>query len=372
MAAYRSHYDSAWKDALDAFFTPFMALLWPDMCARIDWRRKPQFLDKELRALGHSRARGRRHVDKLVSVLLLDGKATWLLIHIEVQGRASLKFAERMYEYRSALRARHPGRPLASLAILTAQRKQTAGRAGMTQARGAPKPSSLSYTEQGWGASLKFTFPVVYVEDWRAHIARLREMAPRNAFAVVLLAQLQANAVRKSEDDERMASKVELMRHLLKWGYGKDNVGQLFSVIDAMLTLPEHLHPLFVDTLKNAVEEESAMAYVTSFERVITDRVSKQVRAQALEEGRRQGEQQGIEQGMQQGIAQGMQKGIQRGLQRGHLLGAAEILSDQLTRKFGPLPDWAQARMAQADESALKHWAMRILDAQRIEDVFQS
>jgi len=32
--------------------------------------------------------------------------------------------------------------------------------------------------------------------------------------------------------------------------------------------------------------------------------------------------------------------------------------------------DWAQARMAQADKAALNRWAMQILDAARIEDVF--
>jgi hypothetical protein len=356
-----------------------MDLLWPDMHARIDWRHEPEFLDKELQDLTHSRARGRRHVDKLVSVRLLDGRQTWLLIHIEVQSRGGVTFSRRMYEYHTLLRARYADRPIASLAILTGQRSPQGRRQYGDSAGGKPAVSSvdadfiapqhgnLSYSERGWGARLEFTFPVVYVEDWRAHMPRLLEMAPRNAFAVVLLAQLEANAMRKGTDSERVARKVEVMRHLLRWGYEKDNVAQLFSVLDAMMSLPENLAEAFVDAFQQSIKE-NAVAYVTSFERVIT----KRVREQALREGVEQGVQQGVEQGVQQGLKEGMQKGLQRGMQRGQIKGAAELLSTQLARKFGALPDWAQARLHQADEALLNHWALRILDAQRIEDVFQS
>ena len=41
-----------------------------------------------------------------------------------------------------------------------------------------------------------------------------------------------------------------------------------------------------------------------------------------------------------------------------------------ITRRFGSLPDWARVRIAEADDSLLDTWAMQILDAQRIEDVF--
>jgi len=71
-----SDYDSAWKEALESYFPEFMALLWPGLHAQIDWHQQPFFRDKELQALMRSAKRGRRHVDKLVSVRLLDGQDT--------------------------------------------------------------------------------------------------------------------------------------------------------------------------------------------------------------------------------------------------------------------------------------------------------
>jgi len=37
---------------------------------------------------------------------------------------------------------------------------------------------------------------------------------------------------------------------------------------------------------------------------------------------------------------------------------------------FGPLPDWALARIAQADTEALQQWALNVLQAERLEAVF--
>jgi hypothetical protein len=42
---------------------------------------------------------GRRHADKLVKVYLRDGSETWLLIHVEVQGKKESGFEERLYIY---------------------------------------------------------------------------------------------------------------------------------------------------------------------------------------------------------------------------------------------------------------------------------
>lgn len=66
----RSDYDSAWKDALVAYFSEFLQLLRPHTYARIDWTYSPKFLDKELQAMIRSSARGWLLVDKLVSVQL--------------------------------------------------------------------------------------------------------------------------------------------------------------------------------------------------------------------------------------------------------------------------------------------------------------
>ncbi len=63
---------------------------------------------------------------------------------------------------------------------------------------------------------------------------------------------------------------------------------------------------------------------------------------------------------------EGHEEGLQKGLQKG----AAEVLAALLTHKFGPLPGWATTRMAQADETTLNRLALRILDAQTLDEVF--
>ncbi|MBF0462302.1 MAG: DUF4351 domain-containing protein [Magnetococcales bacterium] len=49
--------------------------------------------------------------------------------------------------------------------------------------------------------------------------------------------------------------------------------------------------------------------------------------------------------------------------------GEAAMLTRQLQRRFGELPPWASARIAQAEPPALKEWSLRILDAPTIESV---
>lgn len=49
---------------------------------------------------------------------------------------------------------------------------------------------------------------------------------------------------------------------------------------------------------------------------------------------------------------------------------AALVLETLLQRKFGPMPDWARQRITSANEATLNHWAIRVLDAQSLEDVF--
>jgi hypothetical protein len=314
--AYRSHYDSAWKDALDVFFPQFLLLFWPDLHASIDWNRKPAFLDKELKSVPRSRARGRRYVDKLVSVHLRGQGLTLLLIHVEIQAGKTGDFAMRMYLYHAYLCSRYPGQPMTHLAVLLD------GKGGAPQA---------SYGHDAAGTQLRFEFPVAHLESWRARQDELLALAPANPFAVVILAQLEANATR--DGAKRLAGKTALTRRLYHWGFGREHAIQLLRVLDGIIALPKEMEAIYEERLIR-IEEETPMAYVSSIERII------------------------------------MKRGREEGKTEGKIEGAAEVLAAQLIRKFGALPGWARGRLSQAGEAALNRWALQILDAQRIEDVF--
>lgn len=94
------------------------------------------------------------------------------------------------------------------------------------------------------------------------------------------------------------------------------------------------------------IEEEHKMTYVNTIERV------------ALRRGREEGKQEGLKEGKQAGLEAGRREAV------------SDILATQIARRFGEMPHWVQARLAEADQSSLDRWAVQILDAQRIEDVF--
>ncbi|MBF0415307.1 MAG: DUF4351 domain-containing protein [Magnetococcales bacterium] len=60
----------------------------------------------------------------------------------------------------------------------------------------------------------------------------------------------------------------------------------------------------------------------------------------------------------------------QIGRQDGEKKEAAKILTRQLQRRFGTVPDWANEKIAKADLSSLEEWSLRIFDAQSLNDVF--
>ena len=62
----------------------------------------------------------------------------------------------------------------------------------------------------------------------------------------------------------------------------------------------------------------------------------------------------------------GIEKGLQQGLQQGEVI----MLKRLLTRRFGPLPTWAEQRLEQASLQELEGWADRVLEAQRLEYIF--
>jgi hypothetical protein len=96
-----------------------------------------------------------------------------------------------------------------------------------------------------------------------------------------------------------------------------------------MLRLPEDLDKEFREELI-AFEEETQMPYVTSVERI----------------------------------------GIQKGLEQGRKEGEAAVLLRQIALKFGPPSEDVRARIEAADADTLLDWSVRILVAERVDDIF--
>ena len=112
-----------------------------------------------------------------------------------------------------------------------------------------------------------------------------------------------------------------------KWD--KQRIIDLFSVIDWLMRLPTELEKRLMHEVYT-LERKVTMPYVTSAERF----------------------------------------GIEKGLLQGRQEGEATLLQSLLARRFGTLPDAVHARLAGATVEQLESWALKILDAKSLDEVF--
>ncbi|AUB80573.1 DUF4351 domain-containing protein [Candidatus Thiodictyon syntrophicum] len=305
-AAPAPDFDSPWKEAMDAWFQPFMALFFPAVHDLIDWTRPHEFLDAELQRLTGDSEIGRRTADRLVRVYSREGQELWLLLHIEIQGRADAAFPERMFQYWYRIYDRYRGVEILSLALLTNDRAPVGG--GVYRRK-----------RDGYGVS--FRFRVHALPDWDQ--AELGTRAASNPFAVVALAQLAAH--RRGTDPERKARKRELIEMLYRFQYDRAEILKLLRFIDWLIRLPRVLEQALRQELIES-EEGRKMPYVTSWEQF------------AREEGLQQGE--------------------------------ARALLRLIQGKFGPPAPDLTARVERAELPELEIWLDRILTAATPDEVF--
>ncbi|MBD1898971.1 transposase [Trichocoleus sp. DQ-A3] len=243
----QADYDSPWKEALEIYFTDFMAFFFPQAYADINWSQGYEFLDTELQQVVRDAELGRRRVDKLVKVWRQNGEETWVLIHIEVQSKVDANFAERMYVYNYRLFDRYR-RQVASLAVLADEQVSW-------------RPQSYGY--EIWGARVSLRFPTVKLLDYEAQWQSLEQST--NPFAVIIMAHLKAQATRRNPEG-RLDWKLSLVRGLYERGYSRENILELFRLIEWMMVLPEELQFGFEETLSR-YEEERRMPFITPIER---------------------------------------------------------------------------------------------------------
>ena len=82
-------YDNNWKEVVEKQLANVVSFFLPNFHPHVDWTRKPEFLEQEMRIIRRNTQKGRKKiVDKLVKVWLKTGEEYWILIHIEIVDRA--------------------------------------------------------------------------------------------------------------------------------------------------------------------------------------------------------------------------------------------------------------------------------------------
>jgi hypothetical protein len=318
MAAPRDQFDGPFKEILEGQLSQFVAFFVPDAWNEVDWARKPESLNTELRRSRRSAAAPDRRADNLFKVFLKSGSAQFVVIHIEVQSTVDARLAGRIFEYAYRAWDRHH-HDVSSIVVLGDDSPSF-------------RPSEFGW--QRWGTKMSYEFPVVKLNDYRSRWTELEQ--DRNIFAVVVMAYLKTRDTRR-DSEARLRWKRHLVRLLYERSYSREEIVALFRLIDWMLHLPEKQAIIFEEDLES-IEAEFNMPYLSSIER------------RALQKGREQGLEEGLEQGRDQGRLQQLRK--------------------QLEHRFGSLPEWTLDRLGKATSSLLDDWAVRLLDATKVEDVF--
>ncbi len=295
-------YDSPWKEVSGRFFPHLVEFFAHDIYDKIDWAAGYEFLEQELREVIRDTATGPRRVDKVVKIRTLSGKPLYLVLHIEIQVSRESGFPQRMFVYYYRLYDLHP-EAVVSLAILADEE---------------PGWKPGKYEHELLDTEVQFSFRTIKLWEYNDRWDEL-ESDP-NPFAVVVMAHLKTRATR-NDAGERLRWKIELVRQLYGRGYGREDILELFRLIDWLLTLPEDMERSFRETV-DRFEEESKMKYVTSIERL------------SRKEGR------------------------------------LEVILSQIEERFGPVDDSLRKTVEQASGEQILRWAKRLLSASSLEEVF--
>ena len=240
-------FDSPWKEALQAYLPDFLAFFFTDIHADVNWSRGYESLDKEFQKIARKAKVGKRLADKLFKVWLKDGREHWLLIHVEVQGDYEKEFPERMFDYNSAVRQLY-NKDVVSLAVLCDDRVDW-------------RPTTFAHGR--WGCQMELTFRSAKLLDYADQAEALG--ASDNRFAAIVLAHCKTLETRRNPESRR-DWKLRIVKGLYQRGWSKEDVRQLFRVIDWMMALPEELDKA-VDAELERYEGENNMEYVTGIER---------------------------------------------------------------------------------------------------------
>ena len=164
--------------------------------------------------------------------------------------------------------------------------------------------------------------------------------------------------------NEQLSRNARLRAGLMALKYGtrdpQTQMDALKEITDALANAPEILLTvlLYLLTTFPNLDEEHV--------RQVIRRVNPQEEAEMMS----QFAQDILAKGKPEWVAMVRQEGILIGEQTGEKKGEATMLTRQLQRRFGNVPDWANEKIAKADPPSLEEWGLRFVDAKSLDEVF--
>jgi hypothetical protein len=260
----------------------FVAFTLPELHAAIDWAREPVFLEQELRPVLRQAAVGRRVVDLIVQVWLQSGETTWLLVHVEVQGRVETDFAERMFTYAALLHLRFRAkgaRRSRRQAIAGPPPVGLVGLAILTDANATWRPGDYRWGWETYG--IAYRYRALKLADWRDRAALLA--GDDRPFAWVIrswLAAQEAGETETAQADARRAIGRQLLQARRQARLDAAQVLAILIFLGALSNLSDALLESIDQEL--GLTEEATMPEVLSY-------FERRAMARGVEQGTEQG-----------------------------------------------------------------------------------
>ncbi|HEX5345383.1 MAG TPA: transposase [Duganella sp.] len=328
-----ARYDLPWKAAVVHAFHPFMDFYFPDFSARVDWRQRPRFRDKELAGSGIGATADVMAADLVVEVVLRGARQRKMLVHIEIQAQRDPALARRVHDYNYRI-GKACGVPVVSFVLLA-------------DADPNWRPGRFRQRMEG----RTFAFTTAKLLDYAADGGALE--ASHDPVAWLTLAHRRTQQTHH-DPDKRYAAKLHLTRLLFKHRWKPRRIIVLFNAINWMMTLPEPLEQRFQRAILR-LEKEHEMRLLNPLEQLVVNDHIKKVEARGLKQGRKEGR----------------QEGRQEGLEQGRVEGGAAVLERVLMQRFGPLPQTVRLKLAKASAGQLEAWADALASAQSLKQVFK-
>jgi hypothetical protein len=315
-------HDSIFKALLRSFFADLLWIVVPDQAARLDLRQ-PVFLDKEFFTAGGRR----RELDLLARVSFLVESRQPLLIHIEVEARATSGMGERLWLYRRQIQAIHGGQILSIVLYLD---RGEAGIRVATLFEEAPDEGLEGFRYMAFGLAGC---------DAAEYLARPEPLAWGLA------------ALMRPGKLTRPALKLSCLRRIATADLDDARRILLVDCVEAYLELNSDEAAEYARLYKVRENREVRKMATTWSERIAARGKEEGLQAgrqvglrEGLQVGRQVGRQigrqigrkEGREEGRKEGRKEGHQEGRKAGLQEG-LQAMKKILLGLLAQRFGPL-----------------------------------
>jgi hypothetical protein len=299
-------HDSIFKALVRSFFADLLWLVAPNLAGRLDLQ-DPEFLDKEFFTVGGRR----RELDLLARVPFLGEGQESLLVHVEVEARATSGMGRRLFLYRNQIQAVH-----ASL-ILSIVLYLHRGGAGVWT-------SDLAGTVRDLGLEgFRYTAFGLAGCDADEYLSRPEPLAWG------LAALMRRGALTRPE------LKLACLRRIAAADLDDARRILLVDCVEAYLELNSDEAAEYA-RLCTVRENREVKTMATTW--------SERIEAQGIEKGLQAGRREGMKAGRREGLQEGRKEGLQEGRQMA-LQAVRKILLSLLEQRFGPLSEATRERV---------------------------